>query len=89
MMEVVNGRIESLSQLEVVISDFICLIISGRKLKFKARCNLMNCKTGIAIEAYEWNETDNDGIYEKIITIKPDWSSRETFYRRYHFTLLE
>ncbi|CAG5104727.1 Oidioi.mRNA.OKI2018_I69.chr1.g1487.t1.cds [Oikopleura dioica] len=61
----------------------------GRKLRFKARIQVMNSVAGFEQKIYDWKETDSEGVHEQIL-LSTDWEVLGgTWYSRYHLTFLE
>ncbi|CAG5104728.1 Oidioi.mRNA.OKI2018_I69.chr1.g1488.t2.cds [Oikopleura dioica] len=61
----------------------------GRKIRFKARVQVMDVVAGFKKRIYDWKETDSEGVHEQII-LSTDWPHRgEEWYSRYHLTFLE
>ncbi|CBY32611.1 unnamed protein product [Oikopleura dioica] len=66
----------------------ISIMQSGKKLRFKARCQAMSSLVGYELKTYEFTETNSDGFYEQII-LGSDWKEIGTWYARFHISLID
>ena len=84
-----NGVNFFLSLTKVTVSENLLYLNSGRKIRFKARIQVMNSAAGFEQKIYDWKETDSEGVHEQIV-VGSDWpKDGAPWYTRYHLTFLE
>ena len=73
--------------LKLLLLSHVKTICSGKYVKFKAKCFVIDAYAGFVQKEYDWKETNSDGHYVQLIlpTDFPDCA----FNYRFHVTILE